>query len=44
MSPELKDFAPVGTVLDVTVWWEESLLVQVTVAFTPMTKVILSGE
>jgi hypothetical protein len=34
----------VGTLLDATVWSTVSLLVQVTVLFTPMTTVTLSGE
>jgi len=45
MSPESKGLAPVGTLVEVTVWCvEPSSLVQVTVAFTPMTTVTLSGE
>lgn len=43
MSPELKDVAPEGTLVEVTVWWTVSLLVQVTVLFTPITRVMLSG-
>jgi len=43
MSPELKDATPAGTLVEVTVWWTVSLFVQVTVLFTPITKVMLSG-
>src|SRR5580658_10068698 len=43
MFPELKFVAPDGTVFDVTVCETLSLLVQVTVLFTPMTTVKLSG-
>ncbi len=41
MSPELMLPLPFT---DVTVWWAESLFVQVTVLLTPITRVILSGE
>ncbi len=44
MSPESKELAPLGTLVEVTVWCAESSLVQVTVLFTPMTIVILAGE
>jgi hypothetical protein len=43
MFPELNDVAPEGTLVDVTVWATVSLLVQVTVLFTPITRVMLSG-
>jgi hypothetical protein len=41
---ELKAAAPAGTLVEYTVWLTVSPLVQVTVPFTPMTTVIVSGE
>jgi hypothetical protein len=42
--PESKLFAPVGTLVDVTVCAAESLFVQTTVLFTPIFSVIFAGE
>jgi hypothetical protein len=41
---ELKAVAPVGTLVEYTVWFTVSALVQVTVLFTPMMTVIVFGE